>query len=426
MSTQGKLPLPDPPSSPAERATDEKLRSRDPVAGTNQLLPSWLGLVTSHRRLFDASQDGWLHPPPSSYFVLGNESFVSEEISKDRSVVPVRLTFDVAKLPFPDARKDIERGILGNNVGDQPRVVHWPAPIPLYSVRTVEVPSSEQKARLLAMADQLSNVSLPDTEVAVSEFEVQYPAASGPATSESKSLELPESLNAIQGAMSMAVWSVPRVEPWIKVLQQALVRDAAGVAEGARVLDAQWLQIPWLVHHLSGPANEVVDHREQLWRSALRCMQWPIAADKSPHALAEKIARTACLDRTNRTVETWLDRTRRIISADETITCDGWRENGAGLAIRLALLRPEPIRFKSWNRDLPGLPPAVWWAAAIPMRMEPWLSVSRQAIPGRSQAPGVHSNPSSRDHLGQKATRLHCLPLSSRPSNARVRTATLL
>ena len=162
----------------------------------------------------------------------------------------------------------------------------------------------------------------------------------------------------------MAVWAVPRVEPWIEVLTQALDLDAARVAEGTRRLDARWLQLPWLVRDLSGSCSwrygqsggtvagrvalhAVVERRRQV-----------------PGAIAERIAQAASLDGRSRTAQTWLDRTLRIVAADETITCDGWRRNGAGLAIRLALLRPDPVRFKSWSTDLPGLPPAVWWAAA--------------------------------------------------------------
>ena len=214
------------------------------------------------------------------------------------------------------------------------------------------------------MAGQLSNVCLPSPEVEVGDFSVPSLAPGRPATPDTKSLELPEALNAVHGAMAMAVWAVPRVEPWIEVLKQALGLDAAGVEEGTRRLDAQWLQLPWLVHDLSGPARDDVDDQEGLWRAALRCMQWSTVGDMSPGALAERIAQVACQDGKNRTAERWLDRTRRIVAAEETITCDGWRQNGAGLAIRLALLRPEPMRFKSWSTDLPGLPPAVWWAAA--------------------------------------------------------------
>ena len=364
MSTQETFAFADPPKAREERAADGNPPSRDAGAGIDRTLPCWLGLVTSHRRLFDAGQDGWLRPSPRSCFLLGREGFVSEEFPTGRNIIPVRLTFDVNKLPFPDAQKDLERSAAGNNDGDEPRAVHWRAPIPLYAVRKVEVSSPEQKTRLLAMAEQFSNVCLPDPEVEVGDFALPSPVAGGSAGSEAQSLELPEILNAIHGAMAMAVWAVPRVEPWIEVLTQALGLDVAGVAEGTRRLDAQWLQLPWLVHDLSDPARDDADDQEGLWRAALRCMQWSTDGDISPGALAERIAQAACRNDRHRTVQKWLDETRRLVAAEEPITADGWRHGGAGLAIRLALLRPDPLRFKSWSRDLPGLPPAVWWAAA--------------------------------------------------------------
>ena len=162
----------------------------------------------------------------------------------------------------------------------------------------------------------------------------------------------------------MAIWAVPRVEPWIEVLRQALGGDEDGVAERIGKLDAQWLQFPWQLDCLKQPSGHEADDQERLWRAALHCMKWPNAENSSPGALAEKIAETACHNDTNPIAETWLDRTLRIIAADETIVCAGWRQNAAGLAIQLALLRPDPMRFKSWNRDMSGVPPGVWWAAA--------------------------------------------------------------
>ena len=364
MSTQEKFAFADPPKACGECAADGKPPSWDTGASIDWGVPCWLGLVTSHRRLFDAGQGGWLRPSPRSCFVLGRESFVSEELPAGRNVIPVRLTFDVTKLPFPGAQKVLERSAAGSNDGDEPRTVHWRAPIPLYAVRKVEVSSPEQKTRLLAMAEQFSNICLPSPEVEVGDFALPSPVAGGSAGPEVQSLELPETLNAIQGAMAMAVWAVPRVEPWIEVLEQAMGRDATRVAEGTRRLDARWLQLPWFAHDRPGPTRDDAGGQKGLWRAALSCMQWPAAEGKSPGALAERIAQAASPDGPNRTAETWLDRTRRIIEAEETVDCDDWRRNGAGLAIRLALLRPEPVTFKSWSRDLPGLPPAVWWAAA--------------------------------------------------------------
>ena len=361
MSTQEKFAFPDLPKAREGCASDGNPSKRDAGAGSDRTSPSWLGLVTSHRRLFDAGQDGWLRPLPNSCLLLGRESFVSEELPAGRNVIPVRLAFDVNKLPFPHARKDLGRDAAGTNDGDEPRVVHWRAPIPLYAATKLEVSSSEQKARLLAMAGQFSNVCLPEAEVG--DFVAPSPADGDRVAPETQSLELPETLNAIHGAMAMAVWAVPRVDPWIEVLTQALSLDAAGVADGTRRLGARWLQLPWLVHDLSDPARDTADDQEGLWRAALRCMQW-CAGDKSPGVLAERIAHAACRDGRSRITQAWLDRTRRIVAADETITCDDWRRNGAGLAIQLALLRPDPMRFRSWSTDLPGLPPAVWWAAA--------------------------------------------------------------
>ncbi len=365
MSTQKNLQLPDPRSASLECVRDEDLPSQNQGADIGRMSPSWLGLVTSHRRLFEASQDGWLRPLSRSSFLLGHESFVSEEFPAGRNLVPVRLAFDVDKLPFPDARKGLDHCAAASNSGEESLVVRWRAPIPLYAVKTVEVSSTERKTRLLAMAGQFSNVSLSSADVIVNDFVVQPPATGGPATAEEQWLELPETLNAVQGAMAMAVWAVPRVEPWIEILQQALGSNKAAVAKATRRLDANWLKPPWLVHDLSGTARDNEDDQVRLWRAALRCMRWSTTGDKSPGAIAEKIAREACLDGANRTAETWLDQTRRIVAAEETITCENWRQNGAGLAMWLALLRPEPMRFKSWARDLPGLPPAVWWGAAM-------------------------------------------------------------
>ena len=354
----------DPPNALGKRASHKNPPGRDEVANIDRALTNWLGLVTTHRRFFDASQDGWLRPLSGSDFLLGHESFVSENFPAGPNIIPVRLMFDVNELPFPDARKDLERNATRRDHKDVPRVVHWRTPIPLHAVKMVEVSSTEHKTRLLAIADQTSNVSFPDTDIVVNEFAVQPTAISGPATWATESEELPETLNSIHGAMAMAVWAVPHVDPWIEVLQQALSGDAIAAESGAGKLDAQWFQLPWLICDRSGSSRDNEDDQGQLWRAALSCMQWSTLEENSPIALAESIAKAASLDRTNRTAETWLARTRRIIAADNTITCDDWRLNGAGLAIQLALLRPEPMTFRDWNRDLPGLPPGVWWAAA--------------------------------------------------------------
>ncbi len=362
-----------PPNAGVTCSADGHPSSQAVAAGADSTAPRWLGLVVSHRRLFDASQDGWMRPPHHSGFCLGYESFTAEDCSGP-NIIPIRIALDVDKLPFRPPRKDIEPAAAGPHSEDKPRVVPWHAPLPLYAVRTIEVASIAQKNQLLAMVDQFSNVSLPSAEVTVKAFKVSSPAARGAAIQETEtpSLQLPETLNAVQGAMAMAVWAVPPVEPWIDLLQCALARNGNGegvakeVAEKAGKLDAQWLQMPWLPPDRLSFAHGDGGNQERLWRAALQCMQG-IAIENNPpdpDALAALIARTACPEGLNPTVNIWLEWTQQILKGETAITCDDWQQNGAGLAIQLMLLRPDPMTFKSWNRSL-LLPPGVWWAAAI-------------------------------------------------------------
>ena len=197
--------------------------ARDPV-DDNRPLPKWLGLVTNHRRLFDAGQDGWLRPLPGSCFVLGRESFVSEAFPGGRNTIPVRLAFDVDKLPFPDALIDLKRG----GTGDGP---------PGRSVARADSHVCGQddgnplgRAKEPPDGDGGSNSQTSPCGIRnspVNDFAVTSPREEGPSTPDAEPLELPESLNAIQGAMAMAVWAVPHVEPWIEALRHALDRDAA-------------------------------------------------------------------------------------------------------------------------------------------------------------------------------------------------------
>ena len=328
----------------------------------------WLGLVTSHRRLFDAAQDGWLRPAHGAHgscFLLGNESFVSEELPAGRNIIPIRLTFDLKELLFADVPEVLQREAQDKEDRLQVSIVRYSAPIPLCAVKSIEVSSAEHKSHLLAMAEQASNVSLPAPDIRIADVPEYPPTAAQPVSSGMQSVDLPECLNATQGAMAMSVWAVPRVKPWIEVMRRALSLDAEGVAEEALKLDAGWLQLPWLDRDVSSTDSGNVDEHRDLWRAAVHRMRSSQVEGKSPGAMAEIVAEAAQVDGKNPATETWLDQTLRIVAAKETVSCDNWQQNSAGLAIQLVLLRPEPMRFKSWSKDLPGLPPAIWWAAAM-------------------------------------------------------------
>ena len=287
--------------------------------------------------------------------MLGRGCFVGEpDRTATRNAIPVRLVLDSKKLPlFRVGRQDAQ--LIAEDADSREKTVEeWLAPIPLYAVTKMEVSSGEERTRLLALGDEFSNVSLPEVEIEVGN--AKSLAASVGSVGEA-SVELPESLDAIQGAMAMASWAVPRVDPWIEALQWVLNQDAERAARKVAGLSAAWLRFPWC----DDQAPSAGDGEARLWRAAVSSMRGPTAAGQSPAQLAETIAGTACNEGASETAERWLRRTRRIVAAEETFGPGG---KDAGLAIQLVLLRPEPMDFRAW-RELPWLPPGVWWAAAL-------------------------------------------------------------
>lgn len=324
----------------------------DQADGSARSQTGWIGIETDHRRLLEAGQDGWLHPR-SGEFVLGRECFARESARRAAgNVISVRLVLDAKKLPR--LGKDRDQGVRQDSTNTA-GAKDWFAPIPLYAVTEMEVSSDEERSRLLALAAEFSNVSLPDVEIVVGKT---VALAESVGSLEGAGWELPKAVDAIQGAMAMAAWAVPRVGPWIDALQRALNQDAEGATRRVAGLAAPWLRFPWCED--SNLPNDDGDSR--LWRAAVSSLRSPVATGQSPLDLAEAIAARACDEGAGENAERWLRRTQRVLAAEKTFGPD---EKDAGLAIQLVLLRPEPMEFRTWSRELSWIPPGTWWAAAI-------------------------------------------------------------
>ena len=354
-----KSPTGCPPNLAHEGAASNRAREQ-PVNVVRGFPEGWLGLAIDQRRLFEASQDGWLLPPKGTGFVLGHEGFVAETTSARRNSIEVRLAFDPRKLPFPQACSDarVSRVRDGANLGTQ--TTRWAAPLSLHAVTKIEVSSQEHREHILAMARQFGNVALPRPRIEVGQSAATQRIAQRTAVSEEPTVKLPDRLDAVQGSMAMATWAVPRIDPWISVLHAALDGDSTAVRARTGALDASWLDLPWLVDEMEGsPIDQAA-----LWRAAVSVLRCPQAKGVAPSQLADEIGQRASHTGGATAIGAWVQQTQRIAAADEVLSCAGWRESGAGLAIQLVLLRPDPIIFRTWTRDLPNLPPAVWWAAA--------------------------------------------------------------
>ena len=348
-----------------------------PFPPTDEQVPEarWLGLTTDHRRLFDALEDGWMRPlTPQGGFLVGVGRYLAGRgPDQGGNPIPVHLELDVTKLPALEVfafRSDGRSGriwkrcsireVESSNTG-----LYWPGVLPVFAIREITVSVKEESVRLAGMARFNSNLILPEEVVRIGAAPEEI---TGPDWDPSlpNRLAIPDNEDAVHGAMTMAVWAVPRIDPWLDLLTTALASDGSRLPELAGDVDASWWRFPpWA----SLPdETEPLDLQDRLWGAAVDALSTrPTEGGIAPRELAERIARTA--SRHSRSTDSdnisaWLESTHEVLRAESTIRLDGWRSCPVGIAIQLVLTRPDPIRFKTWFQDLPGLPPAVAWSAA--------------------------------------------------------------
>lgn len=335
----------------------------------------WLGVVLDHHRLFDGLAAGWLRPSSGAGFLVGIGAYAaSEPIPESGHRMPVFVRFDRAALPDIEVPVFDEEGWtrrFPERVGGSDRFLYWPGALPAFGISGLSVSTRNRGARLAALARQVANVELPAEPEVVSlpENDWTLPAFPADRTPEGSGWDSPvvseghrTEADAAHGAMSMAIWAVPRNGRWLDLLTASLSSERTRLPAAATRVDAPWWEFPpW-----TAPAPGVVGEGETgLWLGATDVFGDSDGAAEGPSGLAERIAAAARLrGAPGKRVAAWLDSTRALLLGEGEVRLDRWRERGVGLALQLALLRPEPTKFAAWNRDLPGLPPAVWWSAA--------------------------------------------------------------
>ena len=349
-----------------------------PFPPTDEQVPEarWLGLTTDHRRLFDALQGGWMRPLTSQGgFLVGVGRYLAERgPDQGGHPIPVHLELDITKLPALEVFAFRSGGRSGGiwercsirEVEPSNTALYWPGVLPAFAIREIMVSAKEESVRLAGMARSSSNLILPEevVRIAAAPEDITRPDWHPPLPNR---LAIPDDVDAVHGAMAMAVWAVPRIDPWLDLLTTALASDGSRLPDLAGNVDASWWRFPpWA----SLPEEtEPLDLQERLWRAAVDALSTrPTEGGVAPRELAERIAgeassrceRSADRDR----ISAWLASTNMILRAESTIRLDGWQSCPVGIAIQLVLTRPDPMRFKTWFQDLPGLPPAVAWSAA--------------------------------------------------------------
>ena len=331
----------------------------------------WLGLATDHRRLFDALQDGWLRPMmPQAGILAGVGRYIAERNpNQEGHPIPVHIALDAAKLPelrvatFRSGRWE-SRSI--REIESSDTALYWPGVLPAFAIREIVVSTEEERTRLAGMARFVSNLILPEEAIRIGPAPADISGPEGCPSDVTGQLAIPGNEDAVHGAMTMAVWAVPRIDPWLDLLATSLASDRSRLPILADNVDASWWRFPpWAP---SSDHTKPLNPQERLWLAAVDTLSIrPIENRIALRELAERIADTASryecsinLDE----ISDWLKSTHGILRAESVVRLDDWRACPVGKAIQLVLTRPDPIKFKSWFQDLPDLPPAVAWSAA--------------------------------------------------------------
>lgn len=332
-----------------------------------------LRLTVDHRRLFGALADGWLRPlDGKATQKLGVGRSVRESApAPSRNGIGVRLALSASKLPNLDVfihRNGEWKPEQLDGIRPADEVVHWPGAIPAFAIASLAVSSNEEKARLAGLSRGVSNVNLTGLPISVADVMHDCSPSTTPPCETKASLEIPPDQDAIHGALAMALWAVPRIDPWMDVLQASMAAgpgDPSKLVGATAAMDASWWRFaPWrkAPERPSGLA-------ECLWLAALEtfrsdCKEQQPAPPRDLLVCVADHALTHGGDEFKDTITSWQEKNDKILKADATVQLHSWRENPVGLAIQFVLTHPDPAKFKTWFKDRPDLPPGVGWSAA--------------------------------------------------------------
>ena len=266
--------------------------------------------------------------------------------------------------PYFETGKWVTSAIQDIEPSDQ--ALYWPGVLPTFALSELTVSTQEERSRLVQLTRVTSNLDLKGIPVHVRAVpdEILEPSVSPPELT--PKLEVPDTEDAIHGAISMAVWGVPRMAPWIDLLVASLGSDRGRLVGSARAVEAPWWRFPPWCH--TTDVGGVSCPQECLWLAAIEEFRGGSAEDVGRgHDLADRIATNAPRYGDSEVVgviRNWRESTQRALRGQTEIGIELWRDDPVGIALQLVLTRPRPVVFKGWFKQRPDLPPVVAWSAA--------------------------------------------------------------
>ncbi len=329
---------------------------------TKPAVPMRFAFSMDHRAWLSLLAEEWWPIRRDSVWVrLGIDQPVQASIANDR--IEVLAWVDPHKLPS-NAKVMIWRksewvnAALGTLKPKDKQLV-WPGPIPLFAITHFSVASQDQKVRLQGMAQGFANLALPGQEIYVEEHSGLHPRDLKEKTPKFP-LQPPEHWNALRGAAAMALWAVPKITPWLEKVSEWFSQK-----KYTPMPWAPWLEkAPWMCFMM---ISERDSRDSLLWRAMLEVfLQCNIRESWQSSDLLESICDKArILGVDPESLDSLLLDTAAILDDRGVIDLALSERDPLGMVLQLVLLRPKPEQFITWKNDLPGIPPAVWWSAAI-------------------------------------------------------------
>jgi alkylated DNA repair dioxygenase AlkB len=341
----------------------------------NATIQLWFGLSIEHRTLLEALQDDWLRPGEGrTGHLLGVRTFAFAEVdlpSASEHPIFVRLKFDAARLPqIPIlCRGESEWVISSPDSKDMSgKLMFWPGALPTFAICELLVSNAEESARLNGIVRQVSNISLPVLPRIERSQEEAVIRGSMPPRHDLSGILLPSEMDKVRSAIAMALWALPRVDPWLDFLCRSLgPTSSSELARSAEYLQAPWgASLPWVE---ADPQESEATTQMRWWKVATSAFR-RTSTDELGNAigLLHQVSGESTQGSSeyfSNQLQSWTDQTMRILRGKERLDLSDWKENPVGKSIQLVLNRPDPTAFRKWKDDLPSLPPAVWWFAAI-------------------------------------------------------------
>ena len=333
-------------------------------SGLQESFAGSFGLCLDHRALFNGLASEWLEPSQQGHLLVRDAFPRPAEADAERRANLILIRAHVELRADPDHRVwSLREGawveLSLRELDQRDGVLWWSGPLSTRGLISLEVATHEERARLVGIAKQVSNLSVPPVSVS----EPHFMAETLPAPPISDAAPgLSAFYDRVRGAAAMVWWALPRTEPWFDLMVASFNGAPDAFAEALEVVEARWLaELPWRVQDLGYLAGR--DPNRALWSAA--CSVARTWSERVSTALVTAItdASMAAAPEHADTLLAWSRDTRSILRAERDLDIDA--ELPVGTALQLVLTRSSPERYKTWARDHQSIPPAVWWTGAL-------------------------------------------------------------